>query len=509
MRCDARYALQRTVPGVAAWDRISLAMTANAPPGNPANDENPRTIVIKDRRKRDLLMAGALQNAILNSAGFSSIATDARGVIQIFNAGAKRMLGYTGAEVVNKLTPADFSDALEVVERAKALSLEFGTAIAPGFEALVFKASRGIEDRYELTCIRKDGGRLPATVSVTALHDPSREIVGYLLIATDDTARKEAEEQRRQADAGFRLMVESVADCAIVQLDRQGRVLSWNAGAQIIDGFSAQEIVGQHFSRFYSCEDLERGAPQRDLDAAAATGRCETQGWRARKDGSTYRANIVLTSIRDEAGVLRGFARLARDVTRDMPGDSGEPPQQEAPPAAPLPAANAAPKSAVERSKPAFQPWAQKQPRSKLLYIDDHPASVALVEQLVARRTDVLLLRAADANLGIELARAERPDVILLNIDLPGMSALQFMALLRADPATQNTPLLALSGNAAPAAITKGLLAGFFQYLTRPLKAEAFMEALGDALEFAARERAEENDMPSRGGTETQRSTTC
>jgi PAS domain-containing protein len=141
-----------------------------------------------------LLKAGALQNAIFNSANFSSIATDAKGVIQIFNVGAERMLGYTAAEVMNKITPADISDPQEVIARAKALSLELGTPITPGFEALVFKASRGIEDIYELTYIRKDGSRFPAVVSVTALRDAQGGIIGYLLIGTDNTARKQAEE---------------------------------------------------------------------------------------------------------------------------------------------------------------------------------------------------------------------------------------------------------------------------------------------------------------------------
>ncbi len=139
-----------------------------------------------------LLKAGALQSAIFNSANFSSIATDANGVIQIFNVGAERMLGYTAAEVVNKITPADISDPQEVIARAKALSAELGTPIMPGFEALVFKASRGIEDIYELTYFRKDGSRFPAVVSVTALRDAQNAIIGYLLIGTDNTARQQA-----------------------------------------------------------------------------------------------------------------------------------------------------------------------------------------------------------------------------------------------------------------------------------------------------------------------------
>src|SRR3984885_11154753 len=148
-----------------------------------------------------LLKAGALQRAIFNSANFSSIATDAKGVIQIFNVGAERMLGYTAAEVMNKITPADISDPQELIARAKALSVELATTITPGFEALVFKASRGIEDIYELTYIRKDGSRFPAVVSVTALRDAQDVIIGYLLIGTDNTERKRAADLIRQLNS--------------------------------------------------------------------------------------------------------------------------------------------------------------------------------------------------------------------------------------------------------------------------------------------------------------------
>src|SRR5437764_6165958 len=154
----------------------------------------------RKKAEEALLAAGALQNAIFNSTNFSSIATDEKGVIQLFNVGAERMLGYAAGEVLNKITPAEISDPQEVIARAKALSLELETTIAPGFEALVFKASRGIEDIYELTYIRKDGSRLPAIVSVTALRDEDGWIIGYLLIGTDNTARKLAEEERRWND---------------------------------------------------------------------------------------------------------------------------------------------------------------------------------------------------------------------------------------------------------------------------------------------------------------------
>src|ERR1700709_2778301 len=138
--------------------------------------------VVEVRREEILLKAGALQNAIFNSANFWSIATDEKGVIQISNVGAERMLGYAAADVMNKNTPADISDPQEVITRAKALSAELGTKITPGFEALVFKAARGIEDIYELTYIRKDGSPFPAAVSATALRDDQNTIIGYLLI---------------------------------------------------------------------------------------------------------------------------------------------------------------------------------------------------------------------------------------------------------------------------------------------------------------------------------------
>lgn len=157
--------------------------------------------VAAEIRSRELLMkVGALQDAIFSSANFSIIAADERGVIQLFNVGAERMLGYAVADVVNKITPADISDPQEVIVRAKTLSLELGTTIRPGFEALVFKASRGIEDIYELTYIRKDGSRFPAVVSVTALRDDQGGIIGYLLIGTDNTAGKQVELERQRIE---------------------------------------------------------------------------------------------------------------------------------------------------------------------------------------------------------------------------------------------------------------------------------------------------------------------
>ena len=148
-----------------------------------------------------LLKAGALQNAILTSANFSIIATDEKGIIQLFNVGAERMLGYQAAEVVNKISPSDIHDPQEVRARAQALTEELGTVITPGFEALAYKASREIEDIYELTYMRKDGSRFPAIVSITALRDEYDALIGYLLIGTDNSVRKRVESELKEAMA--------------------------------------------------------------------------------------------------------------------------------------------------------------------------------------------------------------------------------------------------------------------------------------------------------------------
>src|SRR5450631_243949 len=206
---DLRTLLEDIVPKSSVFDDFELdhtfpvigrrVMLLNARKLRAGSHEELLVLAMEDVTARKqaeeaLLKAGALQSAIFNSANFSSIATDANGVIQIFNVGAERMLGYTAADVMDKITPADISDPQEIVARATALSAELGTPITPGFEALAFKASRGIEDIYELTYIRKDGSRFPAIVSITALRNAQEAIIGYLLIGTDNTARKRAEE---------------------------------------------------------------------------------------------------------------------------------------------------------------------------------------------------------------------------------------------------------------------------------------------------------------------------
>src|ERR1039458_253188 len=201
-------------------------------------------VITEVRREEALLKTGALQNAIFNSANFSSIATDEKGVIQIFNVGAERMLGYAAADVVNKITPADISDPLEVIARAVALSAELATTITPGFQALVFKASRGIEDIYELTYIRKDGSRFPAVVSVTALRDDHGAIIGYLLIGTDNTARKRAEEALLKAGA-LQAAIFNSANFSSIATDEKGVIQIFNVGAERMLGYLAADVMNK------------------------------------------------------------------------------------------------------------------------------------------------------------------------------------------------------------------------------------------------------------------------
>ena len=223
----------------------------NSNPSPPGSSDS-RNVDLSDTGKQEtwlkaqeaLLKTGALQNAILTSANFSSIATDEKGVIQIFNVGAERMLGYDAADVLNKITPADISDPQELIARANELSAELGTTITPGFEALVFKASRGIEDIYELTYIRKDGSRFPAIVSVTALRDDRNAIIGYLLIGTDNTARKQAEEALLQAGA-LQSAIFNSANFSSIATDAKGVIQIFNVGAERMLGYAAADVVNK------------------------------------------------------------------------------------------------------------------------------------------------------------------------------------------------------------------------------------------------------------------------
>jgi diguanylate cyclase (GGDEF)-like protein/PAS domain S-box-containing protein len=280
-------------------------------------------------RQESLLKTGALQNAIFNSANFSSIATDAQGVIQIFNVGAERMLGYAATDVMNKITPADISDPQELIARAGTLSEELDTPIAPGFEALVFKASRGIEDIYELTYIRKDGSRFPAVVSVTALRDDQGGIIGYLLIGTDNTARKQAEAALLKAEALQNAIFNS-ANFSSIATDAQGVIQIFNVGAERMLGYAAADVMNKITPADISDphELLARAQMlSAELETPIAPG-FEALVFKAsrgiediyeltyiRKDGSRFPAVVSVTALRDDQGGIIGYLLIGTDNT--------------------------------------------------------------------------------------------------------------------------------------------------------------------------------------------------
>ena len=264
------------------------------------------------------IKAGALQSAIFNSANFSSIATDAKGVIQIFNVGAERMLGYTAAEVMNKITPADISDPRELIARAKSLSAELATPITPGFEALVFKASRGIEDIYELTYIRKDGSRFPAVVSVTALRDAQDVIIGYLLIGTDNTARKLVEEEQKKSDQRLRdqqfytrSLIEANID-AIMTTDPSGIITDVNKQMEALTDCTRDELIGAPFKSYFTDPERAEAAIKLVLSETSVTDYELTA--RAR-DGKQTVVSYNATTFYDRNRTLQGVFAAARDVT--------------------------------------------------------------------------------------------------------------------------------------------------------------------------------------------------
>ena len=272
----------------------------------------------RKRAEEALVKAGALQNAIFNSANFSSIATDAKGVIQIFNVGAERMLGYTAEDVVNKITPADISDPQEIIARAETLSDELQTPIAPGFEALVFKAFRGIEDIYELTYIRKDGSRFPAVVSVTALRDADGLIIGYLLIGTDNTARKQIEAEQTQLaqrlrDHQFytRSLFESNID-ALMTTDAPGIITDVNKQMEALTGCTRDELIGAPCKTFFTDPDRAEAGIKLALSKRKVT---DYELTARDRDGKETVVSYNATTFYDRDRKLQGVIAAVREIT--------------------------------------------------------------------------------------------------------------------------------------------------------------------------------------------------
>jgi PAS domain S-box-containing protein len=289
----------------------SSAVSDDSVPADPPIHQSPQQIAA-------LIKTGALQDAIFNSVYFSSIATDEKGVIQIFNVGAERMLGYAAADIINRITPADISDTSEILARATSLSQEYGTPISPGFEALVFKASRGIEDIYELTYVRKDGSRFPAIVSVTVLRDANEMNIGYLLIGTDNTARKQVEADQalldqRLRDQQFytRSLIESNVD-ALMMTDPQGIISDVNQQMVALTGRTRDELIGAPSKKFFTDQAQADAAIKRVLKENKVTD-YELTVRSLNGDETVVSYNAATFHDRDRK--LQGVFAAARDVT--------------------------------------------------------------------------------------------------------------------------------------------------------------------------------------------------
>jgi signal transduction histidine kinase/ActR/RegA family two-component response regulator len=485
--------------------------------------------------------------------------------------------------VVNRISPSDIHDPQEVMARAQALSVELSTPIAPGFEALAFKASRGIADSYELTYIRKDGSRFPAVVSITALRDDYREVIGYLLIGADNTVRKRVESDLNQALAaaekanlaksdflsgmshelrtplnailGFAQLVETGTPAPtptqrrnIDQILKAGwyllELINEILDLSLIESgkltLSAEPVsltevmlecramiepqaqkrgISMQFPRFeipYFVKADRTRVKQVLINLLFNAIKYNKEAGAVAVEYSLRPPHSIRIGVRDTGAGLSAeqlsqlfqpFNRLGKEASAEegtgiglvmtkrlielMGGTIGadstvgegsvfwfELGLTSAPELAVLEA---------ERAVAARPP--DGTPLRTLLYVEDNPANLELVEQLIARRSDLRLLSAADGTVGVEYARAYLPDLILMDINLPGISGVEALRILRADPSTAHIPVIALSANAIPRDIDRGLEAGFFSYLTKPIKVNQFMEALDLALKFSQSEK--------------------
>ena len=261
---------------------------------------------------------GSLQDAIFRSAHFSCIATDVHGTIKIFNRGAERMFGYAAAEVLDLLTPADLHDVPESSARAAAMSLEFGTPIAAGFDAVVFKAARGIEDVYELTWVRKDGSRFPAVVSVMALRDAHEAIIGFSLIGNDNTVQKELETDRRKLDQRLRdeqfytrSLIESNVD-ALMTTDPRGIIIDVNKQMATLSNCTRDELIGAPFKNHFT----DPARAEAGIQLALSNKRVVNYDLVARaRNGRTTEVSCNATTFYDRNKMLQGVFVAARDIT--------------------------------------------------------------------------------------------------------------------------------------------------------------------------------------------------
>jgi signal transduction histidine kinase/ActR/RegA family two-component response regulator len=535
-------------------------------------------------QKMPVLKIDALQKAIFNNPNFSYIATDLQGVIQIFNVGAESMLGYGAADVINKITPDSLADSDEIIARAATLSLEFGVTITPGLEALVYKASRGIEDIVELTYIRPDGTRFPAVVSVTALRDEQEALIGYLFIGTDNTARKqveialaqkhiELESAREVADKanlakseflsnmshelrtplnavlGFAQLMETatplptpaqklsieqilkggwyllhlineILDLALIESGKLMMVqetvdlseILLDCQVMILPQADARGIT-IHFPedmKFYIDADktrikqvminlLSNAIKYNHLNGTVTMTCTVTEERFIRVSVSDTGLGLApelvdqlfqpFNRLGQEAGTTEGTGIglvVTKQLVELMGGVIGVRSEQGVGstfwfelPMASVPVGD---DSDAVLNINTLRDVGDNAQRT-LLYVEDNPANLSLVEQLIARRSDLSLLAATDGLSGLRMAREQNPDLILMDINLPIMSGLEAMRLLKSSPDTAHIPIIALSANAVPHDIELGLTAGFFRYLTKPIRINEFMDALDVALD--------------------------
>ena len=516
----------------------------------------------------------ALQRAILNSANFSIIATDRGGVIQLFNVGAECMLGYGADTVVNKVTPSDLHDPAEVLARAQALSAEFGVAIAPGFEALAFKASRGIEDVYELTYIRADGTRFPAIVSITALLDDYREIIGYLLIGSHNSVRKRVEHELNDAISaadqanlakseflssmshelrtplnailGFAQLIESGTPTpspgqmkSVAQIIKAGwylldlineildlTLIESGKMSLSIEPIMLSDVLRESRSMIES-QAIRRGInvvfPTADVPFFVSADRMRLkqvlinllsnaikynrEGGRVVVDCSLTAVGKIRIAVTDTgqglsaehlSQLFQPFNRLGQEahvgegtgiglvvskrLVELMGGVIGVVSTVGAGSTfwidLKLTTAINHHEISIDSTVALPAHHIGESRLRTLLCVEDNPDNLLLVEELIGRCPDIRLISARDGQSGIDLARSTLPDAILMDINLPGISGVEALRILALDSSTTNIPIIALSANAGPRDIARGLEAGFFRYLTKPIKVKEFIAAI-------------------------------
>ena len=260
----------------------------------------------RDRRKpSDRLLAAVLGAA----SDHSIIATDPSGTIRVFNSAAERLLGYNADEMIGLHTPEIIHDPAEVARVAAELGVE------PGFDALVGGAEESGGVTRLWTYLRKDGSAFEVELTVSAIVGSHGEVTGYLGIAKDITAQQAALHALAASEELLRLLVDGTRDFAIFMLGPDGRIQSWNLGAERINGYAAHEAIGLHFSVFYPEAEVNAGHPERELEQARENGSYAEEGWRVRKDGSTFWAGVVITVLRADDGALRGYSKVTRDLS--------------------------------------------------------------------------------------------------------------------------------------------------------------------------------------------------